>query len=107
MTIRELQKICYQDATKKGWNDRPVEVPEQVALICSEACEALECYRKDEPLAWLDENGKPQGIAFEYADIVIRVMHYAALLEIDLEEAIEKKLAFNRGRQYRHGGKRA
>ena len=44
MEISELQKLCYEQARASGWvnYEKPVEVPEQVALICSEACEALE-----------------------------------------------------------------
>ena len=72
MTIKELQAICFQAAKDKGWTARPVDVPEQVALICSEACEGLEAWRENQPTSWTDETGKPQGIASEYADVVIR-----------------------------------
>ena len=107
MTIKELQERCYKQAVEKGWAEKPVSVPEQVALICSEACEALEAWRGNEDTSWSDESGKPQGLASEYADVVIRVLHYAQLEGIDLEYEIERKIAYNKTRPYRHGGKRA
>lgn len=106
MTITELCERSFAQAQESGWLDRPVEVPEQVALICSEACEALESWRKREPLSFT-ENGKPEGVGAEYADILIRVGHYAKLLGIDLEAEVERKMAYNATRPHRHGGKRA
>jgi len=82
-------------------------VPEQVALICSEACEALESWRNNEPTSWTDSEGKPQGIGSEYADVIIRIGHYATLLNINLEYEIEKKMTYNATRSYRHGNKKA
>lgn len=107
MTIAELVKRCYAQAKQLGWvvDDSPVAVPEQVALICSEACEALESYRNHEPVSWTTPEGKPMGIGSEYADVVIRVGHYAATLGIDLEAEIERKLQYNLTRGHRHGGK--
>jgi NTP pyrophosphatase (non-canonical NTP hydrolase) len=82
-----------------------VEIPEQVALIHSEASEALEAWRNKEPLCWTDENGKPQGVGSEYADIVIRVLHYCSLLGINLDTELKKKMDYNDTRAYRHGNK--
>jgi NTP pyrophosphatase (non-canonical NTP hydrolase) len=47
------------------------------------------------------------GFPSELADIVIRVADLAGALGIDLAEAIRIKLAFNRTRTHRHGGKKA
>jgi NTP pyrophosphatase (non-canonical NTP hydrolase) len=107
MTIKDVQQRCFEQAEEKGWLERPVEVPEQVALICSEACEGLEAWREKQPYSWTDASGKPQGIGNEYADVIIRVCHYATLLNINLEYEIERKLAYNQTRPYRHGGKLA
>jgi len=107
MTIKELQKECFAQAVKSGWEDKKPPVPEMVALICSEACEALEEYRNSKPLMYQGEGGKkPEGLAAEFADIVIRVAHYAGSLGFDLESAIEVKMEYNRTRPYRHGGKK-
>lgn len=107
MTLGELVAQSYQQAIDKGWTVKDVTVIEQVALIVSEASEALESWREMKPLSWTDSEGKPQGVASEYADILIRIGHYCRLLGIDLEYEVKRKLAYNATRPYRHGGKRA
>ncbi len=49
---------------------------------------------------------KPEGVQSELADVVIRVGHICGLYGIDLERAVMEKMAYNRTRPYRHGGKR-
>jgi len=105
MTISELQARSYKMATEKGWNERVIPVPEQVALLHSECSEMLEAYRNNEPNSWTDEKGKPQGIGSELADILVRAGHYAQLNKVDLEGEVLKKIAYNGTRAHRHGGK--
>jgi NTP pyrophosphatase (non-canonical NTP hydrolase) len=106
MHIRKMAQDAYDNAQEHGWNDGAEKhVPTQVALICSEAAEALEAYRNKEALCWTDDTGKPQGIGSEFADILIRVGHYAVALGIDLELEVAKKMAYNATRPFRHGGK--
>lgn len=49
---------------------------------------------------------KPEGVWSELADTVIRIAHMCHIYGIDLEDAIEQKMAFNRTRPYLHGGKK-
>lgn len=111
MTLRELQVTCYEQAKAKGWVNasQPVPIPEQVALLHSEISEAFEAWRENQPTSWSnrDKNNKPEGLASEYADVIIRIGHYATALGIDLEFEVERKLAFNLTREFRHGGKQA
>lgn len=53
------------------------------------------------------ENGKPEGIPIELADVFIRIFDFCGHFGIDLEEAITMKMKFNRGRSFRHGGKKS
>lgn len=103
--IRSMQARVFDWAKGKGWCDRKVEIPEQVALIHSEVSEALESWRNAEPVSWTDDKGKPQGVGPEYADIVIRVMHYCGLMGIDLATEIHRKMDYNDTRPFRHGQK--
>jgi NTP pyrophosphatase (non-canonical NTP hydrolase) len=106
MTIAEMVERTKQNAIKLGWwKHSIIPISEQIALIHSEASEGLEAFRNNEPISWTDDNGKPQGLASEYADIIIRVAHYAAHLNIDLDYEIDRKLTYNMTRGYRHGNK--
>ena len=50
---------------------------------------------------------KPEGFPIELADILIRVFDLAEAWDIDLEAALQEKMAYNETRAYRHGGKYA
>ena len=105
MQISELQKSIHQLAIKKGWWESSREIPELLCLIHSEISEALEAYRIKGVNNWI-ENGKPEGVAVELADAIIRILDLSEYFGFDMEEEILKKHKFNKSRKYRHGGKR-
>jgi NTP pyrophosphatase (non-canonical NTP hydrolase) len=70
--------------------------PEKIALIHSEASEALEDYRK----------GREDHIPEELADIVIRVMDLAEGIDADLPEELLAKIEENTERDTQHGGRK-
>ena len=49
---------------------------------------------------------KPEGIAVELVDCVIRILDYLAHAGVDVDDIVARKIAFNKTRPYRHGGKR-
>lgn len=49
---------------------------------------------------------KPEGIPSELADTVIRIADMCGFYGIDLQEAVEQKMRYNRTRPHRHGGKK-
>lgn len=55
---------------------------------------------------WADRLRKPEGFPSEVADAIIRLLHLVAETGIDIEAAIEQKLAYNATRGHRHGGKK-
>lgn len=78
------------------WASNPYKVPALLALIHSELSEALEDYRHDNRTHFSEE----------MADVVIRCLDLCGGMGIDLDAAVAAKLAKNRGRGFRHGGKR-
>ncbi len=100
-----LAKEVRKTARLKGWRVEiytPVE--QAIALMHSELSEALEADRSGNPPS---EHIPPfSGIEEEMADLIIQVMHNAAVRGWRIPEAIITKMQFNRTREKRHGGKR-
>ena len=112
ITIQTLIEKSNKPAREKGWwDDENRNIGELVALIHSEVSEALEAYRikgRDGiSESWFSESGKPEGFVYELADVLIRVADLCGEFKLDLEGALESKLAYNETRPYRHGDKKA
>lgn len=103
----DFQTRVHELAKDKGWYDVTRTPLEAHMLIVTEVAEASECIRRDEKPWWLAPDGKPEGELAELADVVIRVMDRSGSQGWDLGEAILRKHAYNKTREYRHGGKKA
>lgn len=107
-SISELQATVHQNALAAGWwAGSHRTFGDLIALCHSELSEALEEYRDGcQPNHRYESvGGKPEGIPYELADVIIRILDMAGYYGIDLEGAIAEKLAYNLTRGYRHGGK--
>jgi NTP pyrophosphatase (non-canonical NTP hydrolase) len=96
--------------TAKGWRvnatgDRlGYEFAAYIALLHSEASEMLEAYRIKQWSA-TREDGKPEGVGPEAADVFIRLIDMVDIWDIDLAYEIERVMAYGWTRPYQHGGK--
>ena len=110
LTIEELLDESYQTAVDKGWrgehDDRTFG--DEVVLMHSELSEAIEAFREGDDMTEVTfkENGKPEGVAVELADVMIRIADSCKHRGIPLERALREKLAYNKQREFRHGGKK-
>lgn len=127
--LNKLAEQINETSHNKGWYDSPRSFGEVAALFHSEISEALEEWRNGHELnevyhveptgaflfpdhkslmTWVTQMGvKPEGVPIELADVIIRILDTCAENGIDIESAITAKMAYNEGRSYRHGGKRA
>lgn len=132
MNISEIVTRAHDNAVKHGFWDPAPEFGTAIALIHSELSEALEEARAGRPNVWFrclegdpsllcdptDETEcfqfghedqcqyrgkKPEGVAVELADAVIRIADLCGHLGIDLEAAIALKMEYNETRPFKHG----
>lgn len=91
------QRLVMLTNEINGWYDSERSFGDDIALIHSEASEALEAYRKD--------LGHGE-IASELADIVVRVLDTAERHDVNLGYWLTGKMSENIDRGYRHGGRK-
>lgn len=134
MTFNDWSKEIHANAVRHGWWDEERSFGDIVALCHSELSEALEEYRAGRGMVWheckLDKidsdeciknycanyyqgecvasgmGNKPEGIAVEMIDCIIRILDWCGKESIDVDALMERKHEYNKTRPYRHGNKK-
>ena len=100
MDILELTEKMHAFVRSKGWYEadskRP-QTPRNLSIsLALEAAEILEHFQ------W-NENFDKDELAGELADVALYLLQLASISEIDLEQAILKKLEINARREWNKG----
>ena len=99
MNLNKFQKRYMKMPLNTAGGKRNASFAEIIALCHSELSEALEEYRNNRPMFYVDDfenetritdienfgNKKPKGIATELADCVIRIFDYCSKAGIDID----------------------
>lgn len=88
MQLRDIQKLAWENKVSKGFNT--TDLPLEFALAHAELSEAFEAARKN-----------PAHLGEELADTLLFVASIAEMRGIDLDGAVEAKIAKNAARTYR------
>ena len=100
MDIKELTEAMNGFVRSKGWydeNSKRPQTPRNLAIsLALEAAEILEHFQ------WRDEVKEKEELESELADVALYLLELASVTEIDLEEAILKKLEVNKTRKWDH-----
>ncbi len=97
LTIDELTEKMHDFVHSKGWyaaNSKRPQTPRNLSIsLALEAAEILEHFQ------WNEDFNK-QELAGELADAALYLLQLASIAEIDLEQAILKKLEINAKREW-------
>lgn len=117
-TFSEIIALCHSELSEALEEYRNEAAP--LYYTCKHStygqADGYICEIQNEPDAFCSGNdglpaagckyAKPEGIATELADCIIRILDYCGAKNIDIAEAVRVKHEYNKSRPFRHGGKK-
>lgn len=98
MDIKQLTEEMHRFVRLKGWYETDSKRPQtQRNLAISLALESAELL---ENFQWSDEANDRDELASELADVALYLLQLASVSEVDLEQAVLKKLEINANREW-------
>lgn len=98
MNLHELTERMHAFVQSKGWyavdSPRPQTPRNLAASLALEAAEVLEHFQ------WGEASPDDDALAGELADVALYLLQLASICQIDLEQAILDKLAYNATRTW-------
>ena len=98
MDIKAIAEDVHKFEVARGEWDHIFQktTSQRAALIMEEVSEVFKAYRNGHPSDLVyHQNGKPEGIPIELADIVLRVLATAEDWGVNIEESISLKMQWN------------
>ena len=89
--LKDIQQQIWQNKLDKGFDTTNVE--KEFNLTFAELAEAYEAYRKQQ-----------SDVGEELADVLIFLLSLSKMLDVDLEQALQAKVAKNKERIYKTVG---